>query len=99
MYQLHVRVVEAKDLAKMDSTDKSDPYCILKVNGKEERTSTKSNTLSPTWNQEYHFDVQQPTNGVLEIKMKDKDGGFNGKDDDMATLNIPFTNCPVGQVF
>lgn len=98
MYQLHVRVVEARDLANFDSTDRSDPYCILRVNGMEQRTSCISNNLNPVWNQEFHFNVPTPQAGALEIRLRDKDGGLRGGDDDMSTLFVQFGMLPLGQV-
>lgn len=98
MYQLHVRVVEARDLDNFDGIDRSDPYCILRVNGMEQRTNFISNNNNPVWNQEFHFSVPTPQAGALEIRMKDKDGGLRGRDDDMSTLCIQFGMLPVGQV-
>lgn len=98
MYQLHVRVVEARDLDNFDGIDRSDPYCILRVNGIEQRTNFVSNNNNPVWNQEFHFSVSTPQAGALEIRMKDKDGGLRGKDDDMATLCVQFGMLPPNQV-
>ena len=98
MYQLHIRVIEAKDCPKFDNCNASDPYVIIRVNGTEQKTKVISNNNNPIWNQEFHFDIQNPSNGVIEMKMKDSDGPCQGKDDDMCTLNLSFCSYPVGQV-
>lgn len=49
---LRVRVVEAKQLMKMDRVlgiGKSDPYAIVTVGSQEFRTKTIYNTVNPKW--------------------------------------------------
>ena len=50
---LRVRVVEAKQLMKMDvgvlGMGKSDPYAIINVGAQEFRTKTINNTVAPKW--------------------------------------------------
>lgn len=49
---LRVRVIEAKQLMKMDRVlgiGKSDPYAIITVGSQEFRTKTIYNTVNPKW--------------------------------------------------
>ncbi|KAH0789827.1 C2 domain containing protein [Histomonas meleagridis] len=94
--QLHLRVIEAQDIAKMDAY-KSDPYCVINLTSSNDtrRTRTIENTLNPRWNEEFHFNVPNPSMSALKILMRDKD---LIKDDDMATLEIQLCALPVGQV-
>jgi len=50
---LRVRVIEAKQLMKMDvsfmGTGKSDPYAIISVGSQEFRTRTINNSINPKW--------------------------------------------------
>ncbi|OHT05704.1 XYPPX repeat family protein [Tritrichomonas foetus] len=94
--QLHVRVVEAVDIARMDLY-KSDPYCLVTYSGTNSTQKTRSiqNTLRPVWNQDFHFNVAQMGFGFLRIVMRDQDVVF---DDDMASLDIQLCSLPFGQV-
>ncbi|KAH0786328.1 XYPPX repeat family protein [Histomonas meleagridis] len=94
--QLHVRVIEALDIAKMDIS-KSDPYCVISVSSSNDtrRTRVIENSLKPMWNEEFHFNIPNPSNSALKILMRDKD---ICKDDDMAHLEVQLCSLPVGQV-
>lgn len=95
-FTLHVRVVEATDIAKMDS-NKSDPYCVLSLTQTNCTQSTRAiqNTMYPRWMEEFHFPVINPATATLSILMRDRDISY---DDDMANLNLPLCSMPVGQV-
>lgn len=54
---LTITVVEGRNLAVMDPTGKSDPYCIVKVGNQEQRTTVQYSTISPTWNETLQFDI------------------------------------------
>lgn len=94
--QLHVRVVEATDIARMD-LHKSDPYCLVSVSSTNDtrRTRTIENTLNPRWNEDFHFNVPNPSMAALRILMRDKDVAC---DDDMATLDVQLCSIAPGQV-
>ena len=96
MMQLHVRVVEATNIAKMDLV-KSDPYCIVSVpeSNSTQRTRVIQNSLTPKWNEVFHFSISNPSSATLHIEMKDEDVI---KDDKMATLSIQVCSLPPGQV-
>lgn len=93
-YQLHVRVVEAADIAKMDANS-TDAYCVLATSSDMQKTRVIKNSMHPKWEQDFHFTIETPTIGSLDILMKDKD---IVKDDKMATLSIPFSSLIVGQI-
>lgn len=52
--KVHVKICKSKNLCRMDSIGKADPYVIfrLKSQQKSEKQTTKieSNTLNPVWN-------------------------------------------------
>ena len=93
-YVLHVRVVEARDIAKMDTFGKSDPYIILQMGGQQKKTTVKQNTQSPHWNESFTFNVTD-MNGMLHFLMRDQDVRC---DDDMAKLEISLNSIRYGQV-
>lgn len=51
---VNLDIMEARDLRPMDFNGKSDPYCIITINGKHKQVSTyKPNTLNPIWNETF----------------------------------------------
>jgi len=95
--QLHVRVIEAKGIAKMDFFSKSDPYCILKMSSgcQNQRTRVIQNSQLPRWNEDFHFNIQSPATDYLQIMMYDEDVG---KDEAMARITIQIASLPIGSV-
>jgi hypothetical protein len=53
--QLAVLVKEGKNLAAADVNGKSDPYVVVKYNGKKNKTDVRKETLDPVWNETMHF--------------------------------------------
>ncbi|KAK8871471.1 hypothetical protein M9Y10_007200 [Tritrichomonas musculus] len=93
-YQLHVRVIEADDIPRMD-LNKTDAYCILQAGSETQNTFAIMNCMHPRWNQDFHFNVTTPTAGSLHIMMRDKD---LFKDDNISYIDIPFCSFPLGQI-
>jgi len=53
---LNVLILEARDLKPMDFNGKSDPYCVLTLNGQQkQKTTFKPDTLDPIWNEEFNL--------------------------------------------
>lgn len=94
-FVLNLRVVEAKDIDKMDTIGKTDAYCEITFSGSQmKKTEVKKNTLTPVWNETFSFPVLD-MNGKLDILMKDKDVL---KDDKMANLQISLNALKLGDV-
>ena len=94
-YVLNLNVVEARDIDKMDSIGKTDPYCEITFPGsKMVKTSVKKNTLTPNWNETFRFPVFN-MKSQLEILMKDEDVM---KDDKMANLELHLNALKIGDV-
>ncbi|KAL6873706.1 hypothetical protein ACP4OV_013788 [Aristida adscensionis] len=71
---LHVKVIRATDLLKMDLLGKSDPYVKLRLSGERlpsKKTSVKMRNLNPEWNEHFRFIVKDPETQVLELHMFD----------------------------
>ncbi|KAK8838088.1 hypothetical protein M9Y10_036039 [Tritrichomonas musculus] len=94
LYTLHVRVIEADDIPKMDA-NATDAYCILNTSSESRNTAVIQNSMHPRWNQEFHFSIATPTTGSLRIVMRDKD---IFKDDNISSLDIQLCSLPLGQV-
>ena len=92
---LHLKIVEAKDIPKMDTVGLTDPYIVLHLGtGPEMKTSVKKNTLTPVWNETFSIPVTD-VNAKLSLLMEDKDVAA---DDKISTLDIEIKSLPYGQV-
>ncbi|XP_057798945.1 synaptotagmin-3 isoform X1 [Salvia miltiorrhiza] len=73
---LHVRVIRATKLLKMDLLGLSDPYVKLNLSGEKhpsKKTSVKKKTLNPEWNEEFKLSVKDPQSQMLHINVYDWD--------------------------
>lgn len=71
---LHVNVLRAQKLRKMDLMGKSDPYVKLKLTDDRlpsKKTTVKKNNLNPEWGEEFKFVVTDPETQVLELDVHD----------------------------
>jgi hypothetical protein len=72
---LYVKVIAASDLPAMDRgmfSEGSDPFVILRCNGRTARTTTRHGTLNPVWKEELTFEVTNPRAGLV-VEMWDED--------------------------
>ncbi|XP_010689952.2 synaptotagmin-3 isoform X1 [Beta vulgaris subsp. vulgaris] len=79
---LHVKVVRAVKLLKMDILGTSDPYVKLKLSGvtrPTKKTTIKMRNLNPEWNEDFKLIVKDPETQVLELQVYDWDK-FGGHD-------------------
>ncbi|KAK9705597.1 hypothetical protein RND81_07G069100 [Saponaria officinalis] len=73
---LHVKVIRAIKLLKMDILGTSDPYVKLRLNGEKlpsKKTSIKKRNLNPEWNEDFKLIVKDPETQVLELQVYDWD--------------------------
>ena len=96
-YKLHVRLIEARGLPKMDTISKTDPYCLLysTQSPKKQRSRTRSNTHTPVWNENFHFDVFNPAQDQLFIDLFDEDVFF---DDPFARFSLSMSTLQLGKI-
>ncbi|KAE8647301.1 synaptotagmin-3 isoform X2 [Cucumis sativus] len=73
---LHVNVVKALKLSKMDLLGTSDPYVKLSLSGERlpsKKTTVKMNNLNPIWNEKFKLIVKDPESQVLQLQVYDWD--------------------------
>ena len=73
---LHVKVVQALKLLKMDLLGSSDPYVKLSLSGDRlpaKKTTIKKKNLNPVWNETFKLIVREPQSQVLNIHVYDWD--------------------------
>ncbi|GFS30068.1 calcium-dependent lipid-binding (CaLB domain) family protein [Actinidia rufa] len=73
---LHVKVVQAHKLLKMDLLGSSDPYVKLSLSGDRlpaKKTTIKKKNLNPVWNETFKLIVRDPQSQVLNVHVCDWD--------------------------
>ncbi|KAJ7975054.1 synaptotagmin-3 [Quillaja saponaria] len=73
---LHVNVVRAVKLLKMDLLGTSDPYVKLSLTGDRlpaRKTTIKRKNLNPEWNEKFKLVVKDPQSQVLRLQVFDWD--------------------------
>ncbi|KAK4392160.1 Synaptotagmin-3 [Sesamum angolense] len=71
---LHVKVVRAHKLLKMDFLGASDPYVKLSLTGERlpsKKTSVVMNSLNPVWCEDFKLIVKDPESQVLQLQLYD----------------------------
>lgn len=83
----HISVIEAKNLAAMDRSGTSDPYCVLKsqFNKQHYKTKVMKKNLTPKWEQTFSF-FTSVTEGQVYLKIQDRD--LFSKDEFMGDVSI-----------
>lgn len=90
---LHVNVVKALKLSKMDLLGTSDPYVKLSLSGERlpsKKTTIKMNNLNPVWNEKFKLIVKDPESQVLQLQVYDWDkvGGHDRLGRQLVPLKI-----------
>ncbi|XP_009343270.1 synaptotagmin-3-like [Pyrus x bretschneideri] len=71
---LHVKVVKALKLLKMDIIGTSDPYVKIKLSGERlpsKKTTIKMRNLNPEWNESFRLTVKDPQTQILQFDLYD----------------------------
>ncbi|KAI3437508.1 uncharacterized protein J3R85_005272, partial [Psidium guajava] len=90
---LHVKVLRARKLLKMDLLGTSDPYVQLSLSGEKlpaKRTSVKMNNLNPEWNESFNLTVKDLQSQVLELHVYDWEKF--GTHDKLGMQVVPLTS-------
>lgn len=76
---LHVNVIRARKLLKMDIVGTSDPYVKFSLTGDSlpvKKTTIKKNNLNPEWHEKFKLIVKDPQTQVLRFDVYDWDKVF-----------------------
>jgi Ca2+-dependent lipid-binding protein len=86
--------LEANGLVAVDySTGKSDPYCILEVDGVKQMTRARKRNLNPVWNETFVFGVQ---NAESKLQLTVMDQNKLEQDNFLAKLDVPLKDIANG---
>merc|ERR1719474_264338 len=83
---LHINIVQAKDLIKADMVGKSDPYAVVTYGNDKIKTNTVKNSQNPEWN--FEPDIPLKHNGPDFMKIEVFDNDKFGKDKSLGVANI-----------
>ncbi|KAK7379744.1 hypothetical protein VNO78_34262 [Psophocarpus tetragonolobus] len=96
---LHVNVVRAHKLLKMDLLGTSDPYVKLSLTGDKlhtKKTTVKRKNLNPEWNEKFKLVVKDPQSQILQLQVYDWDkvGGHDKLGMQLVPLKLlkPYEN-------
>jgi hypothetical protein len=92
--KLHVKIVEAVDIAQMDALSKTDAFVTVEVAGVKEQTKEQSDTMTPKWDESFSFDVSDRS-GSIVLEMFDQDVSSA---EFMGRAEVPLSKFRVGQV-
>lgn len=72
---LHLKVLEAKDIPKMDVIGTADPFVIFNLSPSEDEYQTKviKQNPRPVWNEEFHIRFDPNTRAILHMELFDWD--------------------------
>ena len=86
---LHLEILQGKDLVKSDIVGKSDPYAVVTYGDDKIKTKTVKNSQNPEWN--FQADIPIDPNGPsnLQIEVFDKDKLGRDKPLGAADIDIP----------
>ncbi|KAF6166253.1 hypothetical protein GIB67_031037, partial [Kingdonia uniflora] len=71
---LHVKILRAIKLLRMDLIGTSDPYVKLRLSGEihpPKKTTVKMKSLNPVWNEEFMFTIKDPECQLLQLDIFD----------------------------
>ena len=83
---LHLNIIQGKDLIKGDLIGKSDPYAVVTYGNDKVKTKAVKNNQNPEWNFEVDIPVQPNGPDFMKIEVFDQDK--LGKDKSLGATNI-----------
>uniref|UniRef100_UPI0031B8B3B2 XYPPX repeat family protein n=1 Tax=Trichomonas vaginalis (strain ATCC PRA-98 / G3) TaxID=412133 RepID=UPI0031B8B3B2 len=91
----NIKVIEAKDLPKVDTFGKVDPYVQIQLGNEKCKTKVIKKSYNPVWNETFSIPVTNPK-APLNITVVDYD--FIGSNDAFAYIHFNQQEFNVGQV-
>ena len=87
--KIHVVLVRAKGLAKLNSDGKSsDPYCKLSIGKETVKSKTIPKSTNPVWNEAFDFNWYSEFNTELHLTIWNKNYWDLPMDDRMGNIDI-----------
>ena len=91
--KVKLEIIGAENLKAVDSNGKSDPICVVQVDGvKVFKTDKKRKTLDPTWNETAEFPMISRSRQILLVEVYDWD--LTHPDELLGMANLDISNIP-----
>ncbi|RCK60937.1 Tricalbin-3 [Candida viswanathii] len=91
--KIKLEIIGAENLKAVDSNGKSDPICVVQVDGvKVFKTDKKRKTLDPTWNETAEFPMISRSRQILLVEVYDWD--LTHADELLGVANLDISNVP-----
>lgn len=97
---LHVKVISAANLKDVDAGwGKSDNYLVMHCAGSTQQTKVVHESLDPEWNEEFDFDVSDPSGTVVTFMCWDSDGGIAevNRDEFVGSVTVSLNSLRKGE--
>jgi len=72
-HSLKVKVVKAKNLVNVDVLSYTDAKVLVVCDGHKKTTKIINNNLNPTWNEEFQFEINDPSTSFVSFVVWDSD--------------------------
>ena len=94
----HIKIIEAKEVKPMDLNGFSDPFCRMKIIGDRiySKTSIKKETLSPYWDETFHFIINNYEADIFQLDLMDKD---TFSEEIIGSINLSISQFEIGKVY
>ncbi|CAF3277495.1 unnamed protein product [Rotaria socialis] len=92
--KVEIKIYQARDLSSKDINGKSDPFCVVELDGNRLRTHTIYKTLGPAWNKSFIIPVQD-IHSTLDLTIYDEDS--NKTSEFLGRVSIPLLSINNGQ--
>jgi hypothetical protein len=83
---VHLILLQARNLPKSDLIGKSDPYAVISCGSDSSKTPVSKDNLNPVWNHEAVFPIDPNTPATMDIRVLDSDR--LGRDKPLGQLQI-----------
>ena len=95
MGKFDVRVMACRNLYNKETFGKSDPYVVVSCGDKKYKTTTKKNTLNPSWEEKFTFMIADPETTQLQLEVWDNN---MVRDEKMGIFNVSLSGLTKGKV-
>ncbi|KAE8587140.1 hypothetical protein XENTR_v10021873 [Xenopus tropicalis] len=98
VFELSVRIIQARNIHGSDTATNPDCYVCLQLPTaltERKRTKTIWNCTDPVWDETFHFRIHSHIKNILDVSLHDED--INTGDDHLLTVSYDLGNVPLNK--